>query len=43
MQQHPIKKPMEAKIELDSLEEEGQMTIPAKILLDMLKEFPEQP
>ena len=34
---------MEAKIELDSLEEEGQMTIPAKILLDMLKEFPEQP
>ncbi len=34
---------MEAKIELESLEEEGRMTIPAKILLDMLKEFPEQP
>lgn len=34
---------MEAKIELDNLEEEGKMTIPAKILLDMLKEFPEQP
>lgn len=34
---------MEAKIELDSLEQEGRMTIPAKILLDMLKEFPEQP
>lgn len=34
---------MEAKIELDSLEEEGKITIPAKILLDMLKEFPEQP
>lgn len=34
---------MEAKIELDNLEEEGQITIPAKILLDMLKEFPEQP
>lgn len=34
---------MEAKIELESLEQEGRMTIPAKILLDMLKEFPEQP
>lgn len=34
---------MEAKIELDSMEEEGKITIPAKILLDMLKEFPEQP
>lgn len=34
---------MEAKIELESLEEEGQITIPAKILLDILKEFPEQP
>jgi len=34
---------MEAKIELDNLEEEGRITIPAKILLDMLKEFPEQP
>lgn len=34
---------MEAKIELEQLEEEGQITIPAKILLDMLKEFPEQP
>ena len=34
---------MEAKIELDSLEEEGKITIPAKILLDILKEFPEQP
>jgi len=31
---------MEAKIELDNLEEEGRITIPAKILLDMLKEFP---
>ena len=34
---------MEAKIELESMEQEGRMTIPAKILLDMLKEFPEQP
>lgn len=34
---------MEAKIEVDSMEEEGKITIPAKILLDMLKEFPEQP
>ncbi|MDE6452189.1 MAG: DNA polymerase III subunit beta [Odoribacter sp.] len=34
---------MEAKIALDSLEEEGKITIPAKILLDILKEFPEQP
>lgn len=34
---------MEARIELDSLEEEGKITIPAKILLDILKEFPEQP
>lgn len=34
---------MEAKIELESLEEEGKITIPAKILLDILKEFPEQP
>ncbi|WP_251622162.1 DNA polymerase III subunit beta [Odoribacter lunatus] len=34
---------MEAKIELENLEEEGRITIPAKILLDMLKEFPEQP
>lgn len=34
---------MEAKIELESLDEEGKITIPAKILLDILKEFPEQP
>lgn len=34
---------MEARIELESLEEEGRITIPAKILLDILKEFPEQP
>ena len=34
---------MEAKIELESLEEEGRITIPAKRLLDILKEFPEQP
>lgn len=34
---------MEAKIELESLEEGGKITIPAKILLDILKEFPEQP
>lgn len=34
---------MEAKIALDSLDEEGKITIPAKILLDILKEFPEQP
>ena len=34
---------MEAKIELESLEEEGKITIPAKILLDILKELPEQP
>lgn len=34
---------MEARIEPDSLEEEGKITIPAKILLDILKEFPEQP
>lgn len=34
---------MEARIELESVEEEGKITIPAKILLDILKEFPEQP
>lgn len=34
---------MEARIALESLDEEGRITIPAKILLDMLKEFPEQP
>ena len=34
---------MEAKVSLESLEEEGRITIPAKILLDILKEFPEQP
>lgn len=34
---------MEAKLELERLEEEGKITIPAKILLDILKEFPEQP
>ena len=28
---------MEARIELESLEEEGKITIPAKILLDILK------
>lgn len=33
---------MEAKIELEHLEEEGRITIPVKIL-DILKEFPEQP
>ena len=34
---------MQAKVVLESLEEEGKITIPAKILLDILKEFPEQP
>ena len=34
---------MEAKIELERLDEEGRITISAKFLLDMLKEFPEQP
>ena len=34
---------MEAKIELDNLETPGSITIPAKLLLDILKEFPEQP
>lgn len=34
---------LEARIELEHLEEEGKMTIPAKRLLDILKEFPEQP
>lgn len=34
---------MEAQIELESLSEGGRITIPAKILLDILKEFPEQP
>lgn len=34
---------MEARIELESLEEEGKITIPARLLLDILKEFPEQP
>lgn len=34
---------MEAKIELESLDEEGKITIPAKLLLDILKEFSEQP
>lgn len=34
---------MEAKIELENMEEGGKITIPAKILLDILKEFPEQP
>ena len=30
---------MEARIELESLEEEGKITIPAKILLDILKKL----
>ncbi|MGL5684025.1 MAG: DNA polymerase III subunit beta [Marinifilaceae bacterium] len=34
---------LEAKIELDSVTEEGRITIPAKLLLDILKEFSEQP
>jgi DNA polymerase-3 subunit beta len=34
---------METKIVLEKLEKDGKITIPAKILLDMLKEFPEQP
>lgn len=34
---------MQAKVVLENLEEEGKITIPAKILLDILKEFPEQP
>ena len=34
---------MQAKVALESLEEEGKITIPAKLLLDILKEFPEQP
>lgn len=34
---------MEAKVELENLETPGSITIPAKLLLDILKEFPEQP
>ncbi len=34
---------METRIDLESVEEEGKITIPAKLLLDILKEFPEQP
>lgn len=34
---------MQAKVMLESLEEEGKITVPAKLLLDILKEFPEQP
>ena len=34
---------MEARVELEELEEPGSITIPAKSLLDILKEFPEQP
>ena len=34
---------MEARVELEQLEEPGSITIPAKSLLDILKEFPEQP
>jgi len=34
---------MEAKIHLEELETPGTITIPAKLLLDILKEFPEQP
>lgn len=34
---------MEARVELEQLEEPGRITIPAKSLLDILKEFPEQP
>lgn len=34
---------MKAKIDLEQLESEGSITIPAKLLLDILKEFPEQP
>ena len=32
-----------ARVELEQLEETGRITIPAKSLLDILKEFPEQP
>ena len=34
---------IEAQVELESLIEPGRITIPAKMLLDILKEFPEQP
>lgn len=34
---------MEARVELEQLETPGSITIPAKSLLDILKEFPEQP
>ena len=34
---------METKIALDSMEEPGRITVPSKILLDELREFPEQP
>ncbi|GHV67249.1 DNA polymerase III subunit beta [Bacteroidia bacterium] len=34
---------LESKITLEKVEEEGKITIPAKNLLDLLKEFPEQP
>lgn len=34
---------MEARVELEQLEDPGSITIPAKSLLDILKEFPEQP
>ncbi|PXZ43962.1 DNA polymerase III subunit beta [Sanguibacteroides justesenii] len=34
---------MEARVELEQLEIPGSITIPAKLLLDILKEFPEQP
>ncbi len=34
---------MEARIELESLDQNGRITVPAKLLLDILKEFPEQP
>ena len=34
---------MEARVELEQLETPGSITIPAKLLLDILKEFPEQP
>ena len=34
---------IEAKIKLESVEEEGEITVSAKLLLDILKEFSDQP
>lgn len=34
---------MESRIRLESMEEEGRIAVSARLLLDILKEFPEQP